>query len=497
MTFGYSRIPAVTRTPEHPNTRMNDDIQLSWSFNRSWVSSREPEEQPVYAIVQLTPNPALTQQSVNVNIALVLDTSGSMHNFQLTDEQKRYWLAIAEARGEVSVGYADGQVTRFWRGQTLQEMQRVARKPITLAAEAIRGLVSLLSPNDTVSLTAFATGAELLFPKPFSFGGRDEIEASLAQMESGQLIPTLGSGTRMAGAIELAREQLLRGGQPDAVKRMIVVSDGMVEDREETLNHFERVKDDNVRVTTIGVGDSFDEEFLTKVADTCQGEYHYLTHAEQIAQTLAEEFAALKATVVRNIEVAFAARNDATLVDIHQCLPSFRTIDEMWVEGDWTRVRVGDLSVGQSIGLILEVAPAVLKEGEHTVITARVGWDPCGPAAAFSPQRNEMERNLKLIYTREQELLQTTNHEVDDLLDRFFVYRAEREAARAQQRGDLATASEKLRSATRVLRRLGERQLAQEFETQAAALESNAELDPSRTKSMKAKTRRLGQSAQR
>lgn len=476
---------------------MNDDIQLSWSFNRSWVSSREPEEQPVYAVVQLTPNPALTQRSVNVNLALVLDTSGSMHNFQLTDEQKRYWLAIGEARGEVSVGYADGQVTRFWRGQTLQEMERVARKPITLAAEAIRGLMSRLSPSDTVSLTAFATSAELLFPKPFSFGGQDEMESALQQMESGRLIPALGSGTRMAGAIALAREQLLRGGPPDAVKRMIVVSDGIVEDREETLNNFERVKDDNIRVTTIGVGDSFDEEFLTKVADNCQGEYHYLARADQIAQTLAEEFAALKATVVRNIEAAFAARNDATLVDIHQCLPSFRTIDEMWVEGDWTRVRVGDLSVGQTIGLILEVTPAVLKEGEHTVVTARVSWDPCGPAAMFSPQRQEIERSLKLIYTREQELLQTRNHEVDDLIDRFFVYRSEREAARAQQRGDLETASEKLRNATRILRRLGEQQLAREFETQAAALASNTALDPSRTKSMKAKTRRLGQSAQR
>ncbi|MCS6859223.1 MAG: VWA domain-containing protein [Abditibacteriales bacterium] len=472
---------------------MNDDIQLAWSFNRPWVSSREPEEQPVYAVVRLTPNPALTQQSVNVNLALVLDTSGSMHNFQLTDEQKRYWLAIAEARGEVSVGYADGQVTRFWRGQTLQEIQRIARKPITLAAEAIRGLMARLSPGDTVSLTAFATGAELLFPKPFSFEGPAEMESALQQMESGQLIPTLGSGTRMAGAIELAREQLQRSGPLNAVKRMIVVSDGMVEDREETLNNFERVKDDNIRVTTIGVGDAFDEEFLTKVADNCQGEYHYLTHADQIAQTLAEEFAVLKATVVRNIEVAFAARNDATLVDVHQCLPSFRTIEEMWVEGDWTRVRVGDLSVGQSIGLILEIAPATLREGEHTVITVRVGWDPCGPTAAFSPQRNEMERSLKLIYTREQQLLETKNHEVEDLIDRFFVYRAEREAARAQQRGDLATASERLRHATRILRRLGEPQLAREFETQAAALESNAALDPSRVKGLKAKTRRLGQ----
>lgn len=474
---------------------MDNDLKLTWAFNRSWVSSREAEDQPVYAIIQLATGESIAQQSVNVNVALVLDTSGSMHNFQLNEEQKRYWLAIGEARGEVSVGYADGQVTRFWRGQTLQEMQRAARKPISLAAEAIRGLVARLSGNDAISLTAFATGAELLYPKPFSFGATDDLNAALQQMESGQLSSTLGSGTRMAGAVELAREQLTRSAHPDTVKRLIVISDGLVEDRNETLRNFERVKDDNVRVTTIGVGDAFDEEFLTRVADQCQGEYHFLTHADQIAQTLSDELAILKATVVRNIEAAFMARNDAALVDIHQALPSFRMIDEMWMDGDWTRVRVGDLSVGQAVGIILEIAPSLLKEGEHTVATVRIGWDPCGANALLNASRRLLERDLKLHYTREQELLETLNPDVADLLDRFFVYRAEREAARAQQRGDLETASEKLKNATRILRRLGEQQLAREFETQAAALESHGDLDASRTKSIKAKTRRLGQSS--
>ena len=70
------------------------------------------------------------------------------------------------------------------------------------------------------------------------------------------------------------------------------------------------------------------------------------------------------------------------------------------------------------------------------------------------------------------------------------MYKYEREAQRAQERGDLEGAREKLGAATRQLHKLGEETLAQEMETQLAGLaQSDA---PSRVKRIKATTRRLG-----
>ena len=80
---------------------------------------------------------------------------------------------------------------------------------------------------------------------------------------------------------------------------------------------------------------------------------------------------------------------------------------------------------------------------------------------------------------------------VQDLVDRFSVYRFEREAQRAQEKGDLETAREKLGAATRQLHQLGEDTLAQEMEGQLADLGTSRPGDGARVKRIKATTRRL------
>ena len=80
---------------------------------------------------------------------------------------------------------------------------------------------------------------------------------------------------------------------------------------------------------------------------------------------------------------------------------------------------------------------------------------------------------------------------MQDLVDRYTVYKYEREAQRAQDKGDFDTAREKLGAATRQLHQIGETALAEEMEGQLAEL-GDAASNPSRVKRIKATTRRLG-----
>jgi len=167
--------------------------------------------------------------------------------------------------------------------------------------------------------------------------------------------------------------------------------------------------------------------------------------------------------------------------------PAMTMFDEVHTEEGWLRARVGDVSSTAPAGVIVQVAPPILPAGEHAIIEALLTWtDPNSLIAANSGNARAV---VTAQFTDDPALLHQTDPEVQDLVNRYAVYRYEREAQRAQERGDLDTAREKLGAATRQLRKIGEEHLAQEMEGQMAGLGDAA--NPSRVKRIKATTRRL------
>lgn len=467
---------------------MNGSLKMRTSLDYPSVPSSRYLETPLHALVEMEPEPVRAAETrPPLNLVLVLDSSATMHHFHLTEEEREYWMGVAISRDELERGEADESDATYWTGQTLSEMQSTTKTPMALATEAVKELLTTLRPGDQISVIAFADRVHSVFTQQDWTNFPDGCLTQMDLLRDRRLSVDIGTGTHMAEALRQAYTSLSQNILSHGVNRLIVLSDGIVQDREATLQAIGEIQSHGYAITTIGLGEEFDEEFLTRVADSSRGEYYYAADSAEITQRLSQEMTTLQTTTITELYIAVRGLEGAVVQDLFLVRPAMAMFDEVHTEEGWLRARIGDVSSATPAGVIIQIAPPILPSGEHDILEVQLTWtDPNNLIAGNAGNARSV---IHAQFTDEPALLNQTDPEVQNLVDRYAVYKYEREAQRAQERGDLDTAREKLGAATRQLHKIGEEQLAEEMEGQIAGLGDAA--NPARVKRIKATTRRL------
>ncbi len=474
---------------------MNGPLKITTSLSQPCLSSSVYTDVPISVLLEIDPAPsAAAATRPPLNLVVVVDSSATMHHFHLTEEEREYWMALAISREEFQRGEADEADAMYWTGQTLSEMQNDARTPMMLAADALLALLNTLVPTDQVAVYAFADGVHTVFNQQDWTNFPDGCRSQVGLLREQRLPVDIGMGTHMAEALRQASSSLGQHLLSPGVNRLIVISDGIVQDQDATLSAIEEIQSRGMSITTVGVGDEFDEEFLMRVADNSRGEYHYAADITDLMGRLEAEMSTLQTMTLTDLYVAVRGLEGAVVQDLFLVQPAMTLFDEIYTEEGWLRARVGDVSSLSPASVIIQAAPPLLAAGEHVIIEALLTWTNPGGSASEGSGYDRAE--IAARFTPDDALVSERDAHVQDLVERFGIYRYEREAQRAQSRGDIETAREKLGAATRQLYRLGEEKLAQDMEEQIVGLGA-ATTDPSRAKRIKATTRRLASSSGR
>jgi Ca-activated chloride channel family protein len=463
---------------------MSSDIEITITPERPFVGAPSGEDRQTHLLIQLRPA-AGDARHVPVDVCFVLDCSGTMRRFQLTKDEIARWADIARGRGELQTVTADRREGAIFTGRTAQELQATATKPLVVATRAIKQVVGTLSESDSASLVAFADRASVIYDgaKVFDKGQMFEvINELLTESDAFQL----GDGTVMAQAIELATKQIAKASQVGSVSRVIVMTDGIVHDPVDTLRRLETLRASGSGITTVGIGQDFDEEYLTRAADRSGGQYYYAAEAGELGDHLTQELNRLQATACQEVGFSIRGQRDAVIVDLYQVQPAIKGFEEIVTEQGWTRVRLGELPGNETTSLLVELGLPELPDGAQQIAMMEVAWRPAGS------QQHKTERREAVVTYKKSLTAAEPDAAVAGLIDRVAVYKAEREAQWAQEDGDVDRATRRLREATRLLKRIGDERLAAEFERQAEDLEKRVPEDKHRTKRLKAATRRLG-----
>ena len=465
---------------------MNGRLKMETALSRPYVPSSHYLEDSVYALMNIEPIPGLNSEvRPPLNLVLVVDSSATMHHFQLTEEEREYWMGVAISRDELERGEADEAEAVYWTGQTLSEMQSIANTPMALAVEAIKTLMTTLRATDQITVIAFADRVHAVFTQQDWTSLPDGCLTQMDMLREQRLPVNIGTGTYMAEAMRQAQRDVSSNVLTHGINRIIVISDGIVQDQDATLAAISEIQEQGYAITTLGVGEEFDEEFLMRVADNSRGEYHYAADIADITARIEQEMTTLETTTVTDLYLAVRGVDGAVVQDIFLVRPAMTMFDEIHTEDGWLRARVGDVSTAEPSGIMIQIAPALLSAGVHTMVEALLTWTDPGSAGAAGNDQTVIEAE----FTDDPALMAQVNPDVQDLVDRYSVFKYEREAQRAQERGDLDIAREKLGAATRQLHRLGEEQLAHDMEEQLIGLGTAA--NSSQIKRIKATTRRL------
>jgi Ca-activated chloride channel homolog len=277
-----------------------DLVALDGALANRFVPAAERSD--VVARIRIAvPSTALLQRPP-INVALVIDTSGSMEG-----------RAIDNAR----------------------------------AASA--ALLDTLRDGDRFSLVTFDSRADILLP---SFTLDTTSRAEARRRIDG--IRARGT-TAMAEGLRLGVLEVMRHHDPAGVNRVVLLGDGVPNDRAGIEDTATSAGARGVTITALGLGLDYDETLMGAVAQRSGGHFHYVEDSSTVAQMFREEVLRMERVVARN---AVAVLTPGPGVDVEGVVGFEATRTDAGIV-----VSLGDVAEGAARDLIVRLKSPSRRNG--------------------------------------------------------------------------------------------------------------------------------------
>ena len=167
--------------------------------------------------------------------------------------------------------------------------------PIADARQASLDLLDSLSSQDRLSVVVFHSETEVLLPSTRLEGADlDELRQQIGQMQA-------RGTTDLGGGLQAGLEQLVRNFEPEGVNRLVLLSDGVPNDAATVLPLAQAAGERGIRITALGLGIDFDETLLGQLASRSGGRFHYIEESSMVASVFRDEVLRFERLLARNV----------------------------------------------------------------------------------------------------------------------------------------------------------------------------------------------------
>ena len=234
---------------------------------------------------------------------------------------------------------------------------------IEYAREAAKQIISGLSEKDRVSVIAYSTDVELLYPIQFLHNK----EAAMSAVNS--LYPT--DSTNLSGGLLAGIGQLEKTERKGYLNRVILLSDGLantgITDYGELIKIASAAAEKGIHVTTMGLGVNYDEDLLTGLAEYGAGNYYFVESPSQLAAIFDNEFGQLASTVAKKPVFSLALAPGVSIEDVYGY--AYETTEDGRV-----RIKLGDFYSGQERNIMVRLKAPAGKLGENSLVSATLDF---------------------------------------------------------------------------------------------------------------------------
>jgi len=216
----------------------------------------------------------------------------------------------------------------------------------------------------------------------------------------------------------------------EGVNRCLLLTDGLanvgITDPDELTQHARELRARGVSTTTFGVGNDFDETLLQALADAGGGHFYYIADAPQIRDAITSEVGETLETVARDVALEITAR-DTLRID---AISPYR----LTTSGNRTTVALGDMVSEQVVEVVLRLSFPYGEIGHDTGAIVGV-TDRDGVFVSGATAREPVRVTWTYADDRSNDT-QPRDRDVDRAVARLFAARARQEAVRLNRAGD-------------------------------------------------------------
>jgi Ca-activated chloride channel family protein len=284
LMFVFTAGPAFAQSGDQ---RVEMDAKLSQT-----VLARQSSNQ-VYLDVALQPERRVSSTRVPLNIALVIDKSGSMSSSD-------------------KIGFA---------------------------REAAMSIIDQLESYDRVSIVTFDSNVQVALPSMLA-SDREAIKRVIAGIST-------GSNTALHGGMTTGGSEIRRHYNNEFLNRVILLSDGKANVGPSSNNQLasaaRSLGDEGISVTTMGLGLDYNEDTMTAIADAAGGNYYFIESGDQMAYQFQQELSGMMQVAALQTTINILVAPGVTVRDVYGY--------DFTQTGNIVSIRVGDLIGGRSLNV--------------------------------------------------------------------------------------------------------------------------------------------------
>jgi Ca-activated chloride channel family protein len=416
----------------------NKEDDMKNELNIRTVMSRDTlpitgSEQAVYALVDLKAAEASLSGGMPANFGLVLDRSGSMD---------------------------DGKMEHL--------------------KEAVGYVLDRLGENDRISVMIFDDAVETLIPN------QPVQDSESIKRAVGAVIAR--GGTQISDGLRAGLEQVRAGMAAGRVSRILLLTDGQTWDDEAAcLDLADAAAKEGIAVTSIGIGDEWNDKLLLQIAERSRGNSHWIQDPIAILDAFRQEVEGMRSIALTNLKVSVRLSPLARLAKVHRTVPMITDISGSLGDGSAV-LELGTLDSNRGQSLLFDIRVPDRKAGAFPLGRVEAVYDV--PSRGITGQRAVAD--LSVLFS--SDAAARVNPEVMNLVERVSAFKLQTRALADIAAGDLDAATRRLSSAATVLLDLGEDELAAAATREARELARTGSLTSSGTKTLAYGTRKLTRS---
>ncbi len=408
---------------------MTGEVNLRATLARPFLAAIQTA-QVAYILLEVQPTQRVAQVRMPVNVSFVLDRSGSM------------------------------------KGDKIDRVRRAA----TMA-------IDMLDQQDTVSVVIFDHRTEVIIPGA-PVQNRQDLKDRISRIRD-------AGGTKIAPAVEKALREIekdRRGG----IRRLLLLTDGQTENENECLLRAEDAGRIGVPITALGVGKDWNEDLLIEMANRSNGTADYIARPDEITEYFQNTVQRAQATVVHNTMLTLRLVQGVTPRAVWQVIPLIDNLGYQPISERAVNVPLGELESSQGRTLLIELLVDPKPAGQYRIGQAEVTYD----VPALNMVQEKTRADVLLTFANDQNQISQVNPTVMNIVEKVSAFKLQTRALQDLQSGDVAGATQKLKSAVTRLLSQGEAELAQTMQNEIDNLEQQGQLSSEGQKTIKFGTRK-------
>ena len=329
------------------HAQINKQIQVRSELSSPIILEGTPETN--YLKVSLSGQNIDSKKRVPINLAIVIDKSGSMS------------------------------------GQRIEK----AREAAILA-------VNMLNENDTLSIVAYDSEARVIVPAT-------KVDNKLRIIGLINENIYAGGGTALFAGLSKGIKQVENQLTKDKVNRIILLSDGQANIGPSSVDELSQLAiiaaKKNIAITTLGIGSDYNELLMSSIASYSDGNHVFVNNSADLENVFVHEFTDLMSAIAQDVVITIQLKNGVKPVRLLG--------RDGVIKGNEITVKMNQLFSNQEKYVLLEVIPDKGKVGqEKTLAQVDLKYDN------LLENKTENETQVvRISYTKDKKMVDDAIHQ--------------------------------------------------------------------------------------